>query len=147
MKKKYLELSNLVYAFEEDEGIPPNMLMTLPLGELDEPITNGRQLLKFISRHINKDRFKTKNRGRGSRKHASGFMKDLTMEQAERVAVYVEEKQSVLDREQRQIERWKDRHALSTIIQELSRKIYSHNLKYPDDISIVQKENEDDKKN
>ena len=57
-------------------------------------IPNNEQGNKFISElrnYIDRDIVKVvKCRGRGSRKNATGYMKDLTHEQAEKFAVYFE---------------------------------------------------------
>ena len=138
-KRPHLNYGNLELHFKEDDKTPPRQLANIPLGELDEPITTGRELLAYLSKCLNKDRYAFRNRGRGSRKHATGFMRDLTIDQAERVAIYFQEKESVIKKEIFQRNRWKDRYQLNDAIRELSRRLYEHAEKYGDDVLILQK--------
>lgn len=139
-KEKYYSYGNLEWGYEKDDKTPARMLMTLPLGELDEPITTGRELLDFLGTCLNKDRYAFRNRGRGCRKHATGYTRDLTIDQAERVAIYFEEKESVIKKEIAQRQKCKDRAMINQKLRELSRELYEHQQKYGDDVLILQKQ-------
>jgi hypothetical protein len=138
-KEIYYNYGNLEWGYEKDDKTPARMLMTLPLGELDEPITTGRELLDFLGTCLNKDRYAFRNRGRGCRKHATGYTRDLTLDQAERVAVYFEEKESVIKKEIAQRQKARDRSMISQKLRELSRELHEHQQKYGDDVLIMQK--------
>jgi hypothetical protein len=137
-KKPYLNYGNLEWHFEQDDKTPPRQLASIPLGELDEPITTGRQLLAYLSKCLNKDRYAFRNRGRGSRKKF-GNAYGISLDHAEWVAIYCEEKDSVVEKEIFQRNRWKDRYQLNQTIRELSERLYEHQQKYGDDVLIMQK--------
>ena len=146
MKNKYLDYGNLATFFEKDESVPPRQLASIPLGDLEKPITNGRELLEYLSKCLNKDRYQFRNRGRGSRKeHGNAY--GIRLEHAEWVAIYFQEKESVVEKEIFQRKRWKDRYELHQIIYQLSKQLYDHQQTYGDDIEIEFKkvgENEDE---
>ena len=49
----------------------------------------GKLFLSLLRKYANRDTIKViKPRGRGSRKEATGYMKDLRLDQAERLAIY-----------------------------------------------------------
>ena len=137
-KKPHLNYGNLELHFEQDDKTPPRQLASIPLGELDKPITTGRELLAYLSKCLNKDRYAFRNRGRGSRKKF-GNAYGISLDHAEWVAIYFQEKESVIKKEIFQRERWKDRYQLNDAIRELSRRLYEHAEKYGDDVLILQK--------
>jgi len=137
-KRPHLNYGNLELHFAQDDKTPPRQLASIPLGELDEPITTGRELLAYLSKCLNKDRYAFRNRGRGSRKKF-GNAYGISLNHAEWVAIYCEEKDSVVEKEIFQRERWKDRYQLNQTIRELSKRLYEHQQKYGDDVLIMQK--------
>jgi len=139
-KQEYIDLGNFKLSVDANKKIPPNNVLKVPMGELEQPITTGKELLEMINQCLNKKRYKVRNRGRGSRKKY-GNSYGISLDHAEWVAVYVENKQEVLDLEKYQLDRMRSRYEVLRKLRELSKVIYEHQQEFGDDVVVEQQDN------
>ena len=140
MKQEYIDLGNFKLSVDPNKKIPPNNVLKVPMGELEQPITTGKELLEMINQCLNKERYKVRNRGRGSRKKY-GNAYGISLDHAEWVAVYVESKQEVLDLEKYQLDRMRSRYDVLRKLRELSKVVYEHQQEFGKDVVVEQKDN------
>jgi hypothetical protein len=139
-KQEYIDLGNFKLSVDPNKKIPPNNVLKVPMGELEQPITTGKELLEMINQCLNKERYKVRNRGRGSRKKY-GNAYGISLDHAEWVAVYVENKQEVLDLEKYQLDRMRSRYDVLRKLRELSKVVYEHQQEFGKDVVVEQKDN------
>ena len=140
MKQEYIDLGNFKLSVDPNKKIPPNNVLKVPMGELEQPITTGKELLEMINQCLNKERYKVRNRGRGSRKKY-GNAYGISLDHAEWVAVYVENKQEILDLEKYQLDRMRSRYDVLRKLRELSKIVYEHQQEFGNDVVVEQKDN------
>jgi len=76
-------------------------ILDIPTQDLEKPLTSGLEVFEFIKEHTNKERYAIKGRGRGSRK-IHGNCRDLPIEHSEKIAFYVNERDHIREKEQRE---------------------------------------------
>ena len=139
-KQEYIDLGNFKLSVDPNKKIPPNNVLKVPMGELEQPITTGKELLEMINQCLNKERYKVRNRGRGSRKKY-GNAYGISLDHAEWVAVYVESKQEILDLEKYQLDRMRSRYDVLRKLRELSKVLYEHQQEFGNDVVVEQQDN------
>ena len=139
-KQEYIDLGNFKLSVDSNKKIPPNNVLKVPMGELEQPITTGKELLEMINQCLNKERYKVRNRGRGSRKKY-GNSYGISLDHAEWVAVYLENKQEILDLEKYQLDRMRSRYSVLRKLRELSKIVYEHQQEFGNDVVVEQQDN------
>jgi len=139
-KQEYIDLGNFKLSVDPNKKIPPNNVLKVSMGELEQPITTGKELLEMINQCLNKERYKVRNRGRGSRKKY-GNAYGISLDHAEWVAVYLENKQEILDLEKYQLDRMRSRYDVLRKLRELSKVLYEHQQEFGNDVVVEQQDN------
>jgi len=114
-----------------------NNIFDLPTGELEKPLRSGKEVFEFILKHANKDRYAFKGRGRGSRKvHGRGYMRDLPLEHSEKIALYVNQRERITQKEIEERARSKSAWEISWKLRDLEKLVNEHNLNFENDIEL-----------
>jgi len=114
-------------------------ILDIPTQELDKPLTSGLEVFEFIKEHTNKERYAIKGRGRGSRK-IHGNCRDLPIEHSEKIAFYVNERDHIREKEEREYERSKSAREISWKLRDVKRMIVEHNELFDNDITEIKYE-------
>tara|TARA_S200002703_G_scaffold76488_1_gene66143 strand:- start:183 stop:578 length:396 start_codon:yes stop_codon:yes gene_type:complete len=112
-----------------------NNIFDLPTGELEKPLRSGKEVFEFILKHANKDRYAFKGRGRGSRKeHGNSY--GIRIEHAEKIALYVHQKDHITQKEQEERARGKSAWEIHWKLRDLEKLVNEHNLNFDNDIEL-----------
>ena len=114
-------------------------ILDIPTQDLEKPLTSGLEVFEFIKEHTNKERYAIKGRGRGSRK-VYGNCRDLPIEHSEKIAFYVNERDHIIEKEQRENQRRKSSFEISWKLREVARMIEEHNELFDNDITEIKYE-------
>ena len=114
-------------------------ILDIPTQHLEKPLTSGLEVFEFIKEHTNKERYAIKGRGRGSRK-VHGNCRDLPIEHSEKIAFYVNERDHIREKEEREYERSKSSSEISWKLREVARMIEEHNELFDNDITEIKYE-------
>jgi len=114
-------------------------ILDIPTQELDKPLTSGLEVFEFIKEHTNKERYAIKGRGRGSRK-IHGNCRDLPIEHSEKIAFYVDERNHIREKEEREYKRSKSAREISWKLRDVKRMIVEHNELFDNDITEIKYE-------
>jgi len=114
-------------------------ILDIPTQDLEKPLTSGLEVFEFIKEHTNKERYAIKGRGRGSRK-IHGNCRDLPIEHSEKIAFYVNERDHIREKEERENERSKSSSEISWKLREVARMIEEHNELFDNDITEIKYE-------
>ncbi len=110
-------------------------ILDIPTGELETPLTNGHEVVKFLMKHANKERYQFKARGRGSRKKY-GNSYDLPVEHAEKIAVYHQTKERISFKEHQEKRRSKSAWEISRLLSDVKKIIQQHNQLFDNDLEV-----------
>ena len=114
-------------------------ILDIPTQDLEKPLTSGLEVFEFIKEHTNKERYAIKGRGRGSRK-IHGNCRDLPIEHSEKIAFYVNERDHIREKEQRENQRRKSSFEISWKLRDVARMIEEHNELFDNDITEIKYE-------
>ena len=146
IKKKLLTtLKNVEFLVDQNKKIPPKQILTLHLGKLDTPITTGRELLSYLEEHLNTKRYDFRKRGRGSRPR--GYVSDLPIDMAEKVAIYSNEKSRIAKLEQEFYAKERSRWQVCNAVFELKKRLKDHAERFENDFVIREKQKKKGKNN
>ena len=112
-----------------------NNIFDIPTGELDTPLTNGHEVLEFLMKVANKQRYQFKARGRGSRK-VYGNVRDLPIEHAEKIALYHQTRDHIAEKEHQERRRSRSAWDISRLLREVRIAIEDHNEYFDNDLEI-----------
>ena len=116
-------------------------MFEIPTDELEKPLTNGREVFEFLLQHANKERYAFKGRGRGSRKvHGRGYFRDLPLEHSEKIALYVDQRWHISQKEKEERRRSKSATDITWKFKNLIKQINEHNEEFDNDLEIEIKE-------
>ena len=114
-------------------------ILDIPTQDLEKPLTSGLEVFEFIKEHTNKERYAIKGRGRGSRK-VHGTLRDLPIEHSEKIAFYVNERDHIREKEEREYKRSKSAREISWKLRDVKRMIVEHNELFDNDITEIKYE-------
>ena len=112
-----------------------NNIFDIPTGELDTPLTNGHEVLEFLMKVANKQRYQFKARGRGSRKQF-GSVYDLPIENAEKIALYHQTRDHIAEKEHQEQRRSKSAREINSLLEKIKYAIEDHNEYFDNDLEI-----------
>ena len=118
-------------------------IFDIPTGELDTPLTNGHEVLKFLMQVANKQRYQFKARGRGSRK-VYGDVRDLPIEHAEKIALYHQTRDHISQKEHQEQRRSRSAREINSLLEKIKYAIEDHNEYFDNDLEINLEVNEDE---
>ena len=110
----------------------------IPTGELEFPLTTGKEVFEFLMRHANKKRYQFKARGRGSRK-LYGNTYDLPVEHAETIALYHSTREHISFKEHQERRRSKSAYEIQRALSSIKIAVEQHNQAYENDLEIEAK--------
>ena len=110
-------------------------IFDIPTGELDTPLTNGHEVLEFLMKVANKQRYQFKARGRGSRKQF-GSVYDLPIKNAEKIALYHQTRDHIAEKEHQERRRSRSAWEISRLLRDVKSAIEDHNEYFDNDLEI-----------
>ena len=118
-------------------------IFDIPTGDLDTPLTNGHEVLKFLLSVANKERYQFKARGRGSRKQF-GNVYDLPVEHAEKIALYHQTRDHIAEKEHQEQRRSRSAREINSLLENIKYAIEDHNENFDNDLEINLEVSEDE---